>query len=171
MNWGELYPEIGNNKIEFLDIGCGYGGFLISLGEIFPEKISLGMEIRVKVSNYVKDRISALRLLEHGRYQNIACIRTNAMKHLTNYFYKGQMEKLFFLFPDPHFKVSKRNRRIINPSLLSEYSYILKPGGKIYTVTDVEELHDWMVTHVSEYPKFERIPEDEVVSRNLIKLN
>ena len=26
------------------------------------------------------------------------------MKYLPNFFRKGQLEKIFFLFPDPHFK-------------------------------------------------------------------
>ena len=26
------------------------------------------------------------------------------MKYLPNFFRKGQLEKMFFLFPDPHFK-------------------------------------------------------------------
>ena len=29
------------------------------------------------------------------------------MKHLPNFFRKGQLEKMFFLFPDPHFKKAK----------------------------------------------------------------
>ena len=32
-------------------------------------------------------------------------IRTNAMKCIMNYFPKGQLSKMFFCFPDPHFKV------------------------------------------------------------------
>lgn len=124
---------------------------------------SLGMEIRVKVSNYVKDRLEALRLLNPGKYNNVACIRTNAMKYLTNFFHKGQISKMFFLFPDPHFKRSKHKWRIINPCLMSEYSYILKPGGMIYTVTDVKDLHEWMASHLQAYPKFERVSDEEVV--------
>ena len=53
----------------------------------------LGMEIRIKVSDYVMDRIAALRTLHPGQYGNIACVRTNAMKYLPNYFYKGQVNK------------------------------------------------------------------------------
>lgn len=49
------------------------------------------MEIRVKVSDYVMDRIAALRSQYPGQYQNIACLRTNAMKYLPNYFQKGQV--------------------------------------------------------------------------------
>jgi tRNA (guanine-N7-)-methyltransferase len=58
---------------------------------MFPETLMLGMEIRVKVSDYVIDKIAALRLKHPGEYQNIACIRTNARKYLPNYFKKAQV--------------------------------------------------------------------------------
>ena len=121
-NWENLYPNISDRKVEFVDIGCGYGGFLIKLGELFPDKLSLGMEIRVKVSDYVIDRINALRRVPEESAQNIACIRTNAMKFLPNFFNKGQLSKMFFLYPDPHFKKAKYKWRIINQGLLSEYA-------------------------------------------------
>ena len=97
-----------------------------------------GMEIRVKVSDYVKDKIKALRVNHPGQYTNIACIRANAMKYLPNFFRKGQLSKMFFLFPDPHFKKAKHKWRIINETLLAEYAYVLREGGRLYTVTDVE---------------------------------
>ena len=59
----------------------------------------------MQVAEYVKERILALRRDYGGEYENVACLRTNAMKFLPHYFRKGQLEKLFFLFPDPHFKV------------------------------------------------------------------
>jgi len=58
---------------------------------MFPQTLMVGMEIRVKVSDYVVDRIAALRQQHPDMYQNIACIRTNAMKYLPNYFKKGQV--------------------------------------------------------------------------------
>lgn len=51
---------------------------------------------------------------------------------------QGQLEKLFFLFPDPHFKAVNRRRRIIQHALLTEYAHILAIGGIIYTITDVK---------------------------------
>lgn len=51
----------------------------------------LGMEIRVKVSQYVQERVKALREMHPGTYQNIDCIRGNAMKYLPNFFTKGQV--------------------------------------------------------------------------------
>ena len=101
-------------QVEFADVGCGYGGLLVQLSPMFPDKLMIGMEIRVKVSDYVKDRIKALRLQNPGSYNNVACLRSNAMKYLPNFFLKGQLEKMFFLFPDPHFKKAKHKWRIIN---------------------------------------------------------
>ena len=139
MDWSQLYPN--ENPVRFADIGCGYGGLLVQLSPMFPEKNMLGMEIRVKVSDYVRDRVKALREQNPGQYENVACLRSNAMKYLPNFFHKGQLEKMFFLFPDPHFKKAKHKWRIINETLLAEYAYVLKiDEGRLYTVTDVEDL-------------------------------
>lgn len=63
----------------------------VQLSDLFPNQLILGLEIRVKVSDYVQDRIRSLRAAEPGRYQNIACLRSNAMKYLPNFFKKGQV--------------------------------------------------------------------------------
>lgn len=175
MNWNSLYPlHFSNNEqesreinslqecVEFADIGCGYGGLLVTLSPMFPNSLILGMEIRVKVSDYVMDRIAALRSQNPGQYQNIACLRTNAMKYLPNYFHKGQLKKMFFLYPDPHFKKSKHKWRIINKTLLAEYAYILAEGAIVYTVTDVKDLHKWIVQHFHEHPLFDDVPQEEL---------
>lgn len=47
---------------------------------------------------------------------------------------------------DPHFKASNHRRRIIQPTLLTEYAHIMAPGGWLYTITDVPELGEWMVS-------------------------
>lgn len=175
MDWSALYPKHCHKgsikKVEFADIGCGYGGLLVSLARVFPETLMLGMEIRVKVSDFVVDRIKGLREEKKdvpGGYQNIACIRTNAMKYLPNFFEKGQLSKMFFLFPDPHFKRAKHKWRIINSSLLAEYAYVLRQGGLVYTVTDVKDLHEWMVHHFTEHPLFVRVMEDELAEDKVV---
>ncbi|KAJ3044465.1 tRNA (guanine-N(7)-)-methyltransferase (tRNA(m7G46)-methyltransferase) [Rhizophlyctis rosea] len=181
-DWSRHYPafvsgpsasEQNNGQIEkgveFADIGCGYGGLLIALSPLFPSTLMLGMEIRVKVEEYVDKRIQALRTQnaskahdEAGFYQNISVSRMNAMKFMPNFFKKGQLSKLFFLFPDPHFKKKKHKARIVTSTLLGEYAYVLRPGGILYTVTDVRDLHLWMVKHLDEHPLFERIPDADL---------
>ncbi|CAN8028267.1 unnamed protein product [Ixodes persulcatus] len=95
MDWEEYFPNFPDQskQVEFADIGCGYGGLLVTLSPMFPDTYMVGMEIRVKVSDYVQDRIKALRVQHPGQYGNVACIRTNAMKHLPNFFRKGQVSK------------------------------------------------------------------------------
>ncbi|ODV59962.1 tRNA (guanine46-N7)-methyltransferase ASCRUDRAFT_76879, partial [Ascoidea rubescens DSM 1968] len=172
MDWSKLYPhyyDSTNNKmtreVTIADIGCGFGGLMIQLSSEFNSKLILGMEIRLQVTEYVEDRILALRT-KHlnepiNNYQNISVLRGNAMKFLPNFFKKSQLEKIFFCFPDPHFKQRKHKARIISSTLLSEYAYCLKENdGIVYTITDVLDLHNWMVKHLDEHPLFQRLSKD-----------
>ncbi|KAG6850250.1 tRNA (guanine-N(7)-)-methyltransferase (tRNA(m7G46)-methyltransferase) [Arthromyces matolae] len=135
------------------------------------------MEIRVQVSQYVQDRIAALRVNAastaasssaveaeasnpSAHYQNVSIVRANAMKFLPNYFPKHSLTSLFFLFPDPHFKSRKHKARIISPTLLAEYAYALRPGGIVYTITDVKDLHEWMRSHLEAFPFFSYVDEE-----------
>ena len=42
-----------------------------------------------------------------------------------------------------------------------EYAYVLRPGGIVYTITDVEDLHNWMVEHLDAHPSFQRVSEED----------
>ena len=258
MDWSHHYPKYchypaqpTDRRVEFADIGCGYGGLLIALSKLFPETLTLGMEIRVKVTQYVQKRIHALRLLNQSKdqetttdtgcsnamttdvtidsndmttdttagcsndmitgtaasvndvitvddtttvdadsvdspnshlssghvadngkptdYQNISVIRANSMKFLPNFFARGQLSKMFFLFPDPHFKRKKHKARIISQTLLAEYAYVLRPGGLLYVATDVRELFEWMVRHLEQHPLFQRVGEDSLVDDPVVR--
>ena len=194
VDWNTHYPAFtgSGKKPEFADVGCGFGGLLIALAPLYPDTlmlgtcalrsimsllpcfeptgIYLGLEIRVQVSQYVQDRIAALRATSSappsqpspstsapGGYQNVSIVRANAMKFLPNYFSKHSLSALFFLFPDPHFKIRKHKARIISPTLLAEYAYVLRPGGIVYTITDVKDLAEWMEAHLSAFPLFESV--------------
>lgn len=179
MDWSKLYPFYFDSnlkqmtqKVTIADIGCGFGGLLVDLSPEFPNDLILGMEIRVQVTNYVEDRIIALRNnhKSENKYQNINVIRGNAMKFLPNFFYKGQLSKMFFCFPDPHFKQRKHKARIITNTLLSVYAYVLKEDGIVYTITDVEDLHKWMVKHLDEHPLFERLSKEWEASDKCVSI-
>lgn len=91
------------------------------------------------------------------------------MKFLPNFFAKGQLSKIFFLFPDPHFKARKHKARIITTTLLAEYAYVLRPGGMLYTITDVRDLNEWMESHLDGFPAFERIPNEELLDDPILQ--
>ena len=55
-----------------------------------------------------------------------------------------------------------------SPTLLSEYAYFLKPGGLLYTITDVPDLHAWMHGCLRDHPLFEELSQAEIVSARSI---
>jgi len=176
-----MYPMMNDmEKVEILDVGCAYGGLITSIAPVLPQTYILGVEIRKKVAEFTQLRISSLRegkalketqqdkpKLESGHdFHNVWAMRSNAMKFLPNYFKKGQLKKIFFMFPDPHFKKKNHRRRIVSPCLIPEYSYLLEKGGFIYTITDVQELGEWMASSFEEeiVPQgyFERVSQEEL---------
>jgi len=202
------------SEVRIADVGCGFGGMTVALGEIFRDKLVLGLEIREKVVEILKGRIQRLRKeakekaaqdmdtdassssssssdgesylptasaspspapwsslapssykLPAARpfdYQNIEVVRVNFMKYAPNYFRRGQLEAMFILFADPHFKKANFRRRVISKNFLDIYAHVLKIGGMLYTITDVLALHEWEVEHLDAHPLFERIPNDEL---------
>jgi tRNA (guanine-N(7)-)-methyltransferase len=93
---------------------------------------------------------------------NVSALRINAQRHLVNLFRKHQLNKIFFLFPDPHFKAKNWRRRIVTPSACAEFAYVLRPGGRLYTITDVEDLGKWMAGVLDDSPMFRRLSEEEL---------
>lgn len=53
---------------------------------------------------------------------------------------------------------------LFSNTLLAEYAYIMKVGGILYTITDVRDLHEWMVEHLDAHPLFQRMSDEECVS-------
>jgi len=147
--------------VEVADVGCGFGGLLVGLSPLLASSLIVGMEIRPKVTEYVRLRLLAMRKTE-DKAHNASVIKTNAMKLLPHFFFKGQLSKLFFCFPDPHFKKATVRRRIVTVALLAEYAYSLREGGLLYTITDVRDLHNWMVANCEIHPLFERVSDEEL---------
>lgn len=99
MDWTPHYPAqvpLTDKKVTIADIGCGFGGLMFSLAPLFPDQLILGMEIRIQVTEFVHQKISALRSqsIKEGNpngFQNISVIRGNAQKFLPNFFEKHQV--------------------------------------------------------------------------------
>ncbi|KYN98911.1 putative methyltransferase [Plasmodium gaboni] len=160
-----------NNKdVTILDIGCGYGGLLFSLSKIFNDKLILGLEIRDKITNYVGEKILSYRYNYNPYYHNISVIRTNVIKFLPNYIKKNQIEKIFFCFPDPHFKKHNWRRRIITIENLSLYYHLLKNNGYIYFITDVYTLYLWVIFCFSKCSYFKLLTKKDCENDICVKL-
>jgi len=170
------FPRRSTQNIRFVDVGSGFGSLCLSLARTFPHELVLGIEIRPKLVEYVQKRIVALRHEAstsepdgsatsmpadlQPTYDNVWSIHHNAMRFMPNFFEKGQLEKLFICFPDPHFKRKNHRKRIISQPLLAEFGYTLASGAILYIITDVSELMEWMVGRLTESPLFDRLPRE-----------
>lgn len=46
---------------------------------------------------------------------------------------------------------------------------MLRPGGILYTITDVPDLYEWQVKHLDAFPLFERIADAELASDPIVE--
>ncbi len=139
INWKNYFKD--GNSPTFIDIGCGYGKFLMKTAEIYPNENVLGLEIRQKVYEYVEQITKEI--------DNCSVIRTNALLFLPNYFQPNSIKKIFVLFPDPHFKKRKQKGRMICRQMMNVFKYLLCDEGELYISTDVKDLFDDMCEVVS----------------------
>lgn len=88
--WELHYPSVPPEQrvVRIVDVGMGFGGLTVALARLFPEQLVLGMEIRAKLCEYVRLKIDALRGEHAGQYGNAACLRTNCMRYMPNFFRK-----------------------------------------------------------------------------------
>mmetsp|Transcript_22055 Transcript_22055/g.74204 ORF Transcript_22055/g.74204 Transcript_22055/m.74204 type:complete len:301 (-) Transcript_22055:170-1072(-) len=163
--FAEFYPRLtprGDEdlRIRIVDIGCGFGSLVMAIAELEPTVPVLGMEIRRKPAQFVQKRVLAARRQSPATHENAWVVVANTMKCLPNYFVRHQLERLFICFPDPHFKKRNLRRRVVSAPLLAEYAFCLRPGGRLYTITDVSDVTDWMTKHLTEFPLFRRVPNE-----------
>ena len=180
--WKNYYPRKYDtlHNVTFVDIGCGFGSLLLTLADTFKDDLVMGIEIRAQVIEYVQRRVLAARheaanptnpnMQPAERYENLWAVHNNAQRFMPNFFEKEQLTKVFICFPDPHFKKKNQRRRVITKALLAEYSYCMAKSGLLYIITDVAELMEWMVRHVTECPLFERLSNDELKSDPAVPL-
>lgn len=162
IEWSQYFKN--GNSPDFLDIGCGYGKFLMELAKMYNNKNVCGLELRKPVASYVKKKIESF-------YLNNACVfNTNAMFFLPNFFKKNSLEKIFILFPDPHFKKKKQKARIVCYQMTHFFDYLLKYEGRIYISTDVEELFDYICNAFVDNNTFRRLSDKECVDDDIYEM-
>lgn len=113
-----------------LEIGCGYGHFLIKMASQFPEQRFIGLDLVNKIL------VQVARQLERAGLHNACVCKLDAVLALRELFLDRSLDNLYILFPDPWFKERRLKRRILRADTLPEMLRVLKPGGHLHFVTD-----------------------------------
>ena len=115
-----------------LELGCGKGEYTVALGERFPEK------------NYIGIDIKGARLWKGAKYAtehsmgNVAFLRTR-VEFIESLFGPDEISEIWITFADPQER--KPRKRLTHPRFLESYRRMLAPEGIIQLKTDSRLLH------------------------------
>lgn len=132
-NWDSVFKN--DNPIT-LELACGKGEYSVSLGRQNKDKNYIGIDIK---GNRIY--IGATQALKEG-LENVAFLRTHILQ-IEDYFQKGEVEKIWIIFPDPFLRESRENNRLTHPRFLYRYQQILKKRGTVNLKTDSPELYQY----------------------------
>lgn len=141
--WNELFFK--NNRPIVLELGCGKGEYTVGLGELFPEKNFVGVDIKgARLWTGAKDSFEK-------SMTNVAFLRTN-IEMIHHFFAKDEVSEIWLTFPDPQMK--KVTKRLTATNFMKSYQQFLKTDGLVHLKTD----SNFMFTYTCEMVKANHYP-------------
>ena len=125
-----------NHKPIVLELGCGKGEYTVGLGERFPDKNFIGIDIKGA------RMWRGARTATDNKMDNIGFLRTH-IELIHNCFAKGEVSEIWITFPDPQIKYRRRKKRLTAPDMLEIYRKILTDDAIIHLKTDSQFLHGY----------------------------
>ena len=137
-NLGKWNKDIFHRDGELcVEIGSGYGHFMLEFCEKNPTVNFIGMDFRFKRSFYL-----AKRLAKHP-FKNFRYLRARG-ERVHFMFEKGEVDKLFYFFPDPWPKKRHHKKRLFQAPFVEAAHKVLKEGGELFIKTDHDGYAEWM---------------------------
>ncbi|MCO6499954.1 MAG: tRNA (guanosine(46)-N7)-methyltransferase TrmB [Vicingus serpentipes] len=114
-----------------LELGCGKGEYTVGMGEHFPNKNFIGVDIK-------GNRIwRGAKTAYENQMKNVYFIRTQ-IDHILSFFAKNEVDEIWITFPDPQPKDRLERKRLTSPMFIERYQQFLKASGIIHLKTDHE---------------------------------
>jgi tRNA (guanine-N7-)-methyltransferase len=158
-----LEDTFNNNNPVDLEIGSGFGKFLIEKAIKNPERNIVGLEIRLPLVEEVAIKIKEKNL------KNVIILNASINQHVDILFSENSIENIYLFFPDPWFKKRHVKRRVINKTLIGKLNKIQKKEANLYVWTDVEKLMIYMDENINEsksyikqYPSIYNLTENPI---------
>lgn len=133
-----------NQNPLILELACGKGEYAIGLGQLYPHKNFIGVDLK---GNRIW--VGAKKALQQN-LKNVAFLRTEIDK-VNEYFTKDEVSEMWITFPDPQLRISKAKKRLTHPKFLRLYHQFIKPDGLIHLKTDSPDLYNFTKTIIELY--------------------
>jgi len=128
---GVWCAAFGNQQPLHLDIGSGYGRFLLGMAALYPDINFIGLE-------YKPERVLRIaRAARQQRLSNIRLLHAEAYQVLNEYVPAASLSACYIFFPDPWPKRSYQKHRLFRqPNFCTKLVAALQPQGYIYVASD-----------------------------------
>lgn len=137
-NRGKWNTDVFKRDAELaLEIGSGYGHFMLEFCENNPDINYVGLDYRFKRSYAL-----AKKLARHPN-QNFRYLRAKG-ERVEFMFDDNELDKIFYFFPDPWPKARHHKKRLFQKPFLERAYKVLKPGGYFFVKTDHDGYGEWM---------------------------
>lgn len=137
-----------NDKNLEVEIGTGYGHFMMDYTQKNPDINFIGLDHRFKRSFHLANKLSKLAV------KNFRYLRARG-ERLGFLFGDKEVSKVFYFFPDPWPKKRHHKKRLFQQNFLKEAHRILTDDGRILVKTDHDGYFDWMLAELEQSPLFE----------------
>lgn len=139
--WKEVF---GNDAPLMIEIGCGKGRFILESAKKNPDINYIGIE---RVPDIIM--LAGEKLMRED-VPNVRLIIADAAK-LSEYFEKGEVDRVYLNFSDPWKKARQAKRRLTYHTFLDSYREVLSENGTVEFKTDNRPLFDFSLEEFQSY--------------------
>jgi tRNA (guanine-N7-)-methyltransferase len=158
---GKWKEHFKNNNPIILELGCGKGEYAVGLGQLYPGKNFIGVDLK---GNRIW--VGAKKALQNDLH-NVAFLRTQ-IDQVAEYFSKDEVAEIWITFPDPQLRMSKAKKRLTHPKFLRLYRQFLVPGGLIHLKTDSPDLYDFTTQVINMYGCVLHKDDDDIYDKDIM---
>src|SRR5262249_50332786 len=130
LDWRTVF---GNDNPVEVEIGFGKGLYLVRVAQESPATNFLGIEVVRKYQLF-----TATRLAKRG-LRNVRLALADARWFLKARVPPASLQAIHVYYPDPWWKKRHHKRRVFTAEFAAACERCLRPGGRLYVVTDVAE--------------------------------
>ncbi len=133
-----------------LDLGCGKGGYLLSLAELFPDRVIVGADVMLGRLRKIQKKI------DRNNLKNVQLLRINAWNLIGYGLPDHSISRMHILCPDPWPKVRHRSKRLISSEFLGRAAQKIVPGGILHLSTDDDQYYSFMLDAITQLPCYKK---------------
>ena len=136
LDFEKIFGKDRANLPVALEIGCGKGGFVITLAQQTPNINYLALE---KMSNVI---LTPMEEVKKQGVENIRFLNIRA-ECLPCYIPEGSLDLIYLNFSTPLPKLGYATQRLTHRIFLEKYKKLLKKGGRILQKTDDRDFFEF----------------------------